>query len=379
MQKGVIVIGGHVQGLNIIRIYGQNGIPTILLDSNKFNLGKHSKYCNKFYKYKKDGLLQMLLNFAKKEKYKGWLIIPTNDLQVKIVSQNREELNRYFTVSSDRWSVVEKCYNKINTYTIAKSLSIPMPSTVFPASKEELLSISESIPYPCIIKPAVMHTFYGKFKKKVFMCKDKKELLDNYTLATEAIPTSEIMIQDIVPGSSNNEYSSYFFYTEGRTFNYMAVRRKRQHPADFGNAATFIESVDIEILKTQSEKLLKAIDYNGVCEVEYKYDSRDNSYKLLEINPRTWKSHGISQKAKVPFLMSLYEKMINGNNLITNTYKESYFKHILLDTIMIILNKEYRATRFYDKEKTQYAVWDRKDISPAIWELIYFPFNVAKR
>ena len=378
MKKGVIVLGGHVQGLNIIRIYGKNDIPTILLDSNRFNLGKHSKYCTRFYRCGDNDTLQMLLEFGKKEEYKGWLILPTNDLQVKILSQNREELNRYFVVSSDKWSVVKKCYNKIETYKIAQSISIPSPLTFFPANKEELHS-NQEIKYPCIIKPAVMHTFYSKFKKKVFVCRNKEELLKNYLDAIKAIPASEIMIQDIVPGSSNNEYSVYLFYTESRVFNHMIVRRKRQHPADFGNAATFIESVEIEVLKLQSEKLLKEIGYSGICEVEFKYDIRDNSYKLLEINPRTWKSHSISEKAEVPFLLSLYEKMINGKNLITDSYKESYFKHILLDTIMILLNKEYRATRFYNKEKTQYAVWDKKDILPAIWELIYFPLNIAKR
>ncbi len=377
-KVGVIVLGGHIQGLNIIRVYGKNGIKSILLDSNRFNLGKHSKYCSKFYRCENKNILNMLLEFGKKGEYRGWLILPTNDFHVKILSQNREELNRYFIVSSDRWSVVEKCYNKIKTYKIAQSISLPFPSTIFPKDRDELMANS-TIKYPCIIKPAVMHTFYSKFKKKVFVCNNRDELLSNYLLATKVIPKSEIMVQDIIPGSSYNEYSSYLFYVDGRVSNYMAVRRRRQHPADFGNAATFIESVEIEELRLQSEKLLKAIGYSGICEVEFKYDYRDKTYKLLEINPRTWKSHIIAQKAGVPFLMSLYYKMVFNKNIITTTYRESYAKHILLDTIMIILNREYRATRFYDKEKTKYYVWDREDILPALFELIYFPINLLKR
>ncbi len=377
-KVGVIVLGGHIQGLNIIRVYGKNGIPTILLDNTRFNLGRHSKYCNKFYRCKNENILDMLLEFGKKGEYKGWLILPTNDFHVKILSQNRDELNRYFIVSSDRWVVVKKCYNKIETYKIAQSVSVPFPDTIFPKDIDELIGNS-SIKYPCIIKPAVMHTFYSKFKKKVFLCRDKKELISNYILATEVIPKSEIMVQDIIPGSSYNEYSSYFFYIEGRVFNYMAIRRRRQHPADFGNSATFIESVEIEELRLYSEKLLKAIGYSGICEVEFKYDSRDKKYKLLEINPRTWKSHIIAEQAGVPFLMSLYNKMVHNIDLITTDYKESYARHILLDTIMIILNRDYRETRFYNKKKTKYYVWDRDDISPAIFELIYFPINIFKR
>jgi len=378
MKKGVIVLGGHIQGLNIIRIYGRGGIPVILLDNNKLNLGKYSKYCNKFYKYENTEILKMLLTFKSLNKYKGWLILPTNDLQVKILSQNREELKQYFTISTDEWSVVKKCYNKIETYSIAKSLSIPIPWTIFPKTKQELID-SNNIKYPCIIKPAIMHTFYKKFKKKVFVCNNKKELLDNYMLATEVIPNSEIIIQDIIPGNSSNQYSVGLFYTNGKTYNHIVVRRTRQHPVDFGNATTFAESVELKELKIKAEKILKEIKYNGLCEVEFKYDVRDEEYKLLEINPRTWKWHSISEKAEVPFLLSLYEKMINNKNLITDGYKKSYFKHILLDTIMILLNKEYRKSKVMNKDKIQYAVWDRRDILPAIWEILYFPYNLMRR
>ena len=378
MKKGVNVLGGHIQGLNIIRIYGKNGIPVILLDNNRINLGKHSNYCNKFYLYNKNDILDLLLSFKSQGEYKGWLIIPTNDLHVKILSQNREELTQYFAVSTDRWSVVKKCYNKIETYTIADSLSIPIPWTIFPKDKEDLLSYS--ISYPCIIKPAIMHTFYSKFKKKVFVCNSEKELVEDYLLALKVIPKSEIIVQDIIPGDSENQYSVGFFYTEGKNYNYIVARRKRQHPADFGNATTFAESIELDELRIRGEKILKEIEYNGLCEVEFKYDFRDKEYKLLEINPRTWKWHSISEKANVPFLLSIYKKIIDNQELITTAYKESYFKHILLDTIMKLLHKKYRESKFFgNKNQIQYAVWDKKDISPAIWELFYFPYNLLKR
>ena len=40
-RPGVIVIGGHVQGLGITRIYGKNNIPVVLLDETSANLTRH--------------------------------------------------------------------------------------------------------------------------------------------------------------------------------------------------------------------------------------------------------------------------------------------------------------------------------------------------
>ena len=51
---GAIVLGGHVQGLGIVRILGRDNIPVIVIDNTKANLAKHSKYCHKFYRIKDD-------------------------------------------------------------------------------------------------------------------------------------------------------------------------------------------------------------------------------------------------------------------------------------------------------------------------------------
>ncbi len=378
MKSGVIVLGGHIQGLNIIRIFGQNSIPSILLDRERFNLAKHSKYCKAFYHCRDKEYLEMLLDFIDKNLYKKWLIFPTNDEQVEMLSKNRDRLNSHFIVTTDRWLAIEKCYNKVESYKLAQSLNIPIATTIFPQSKDDLIA-KRDIRYPCIIKPAIMHKFYSKFKKKVFVCNNKEELLNNYELALQAISPSEIIVQEIIEGNSQNQYSVGLFFANKRVYNYIIARRKRQHPKDFGNATTFAESVEIEILKERAIKLLEAIDYNGLCEVEFKYDIRDNEYKFLEINPRTWKWHSISQKANVPFLLSIYNYLTDSKPLVTDGFEKSYFKHILLDTIMILMHKEYRDNQTYEKDRVQYAVWSKDDIKPAFFELLYFPYNIFKR
>ena len=376
MRSGVIVLGGHIQGLNIVRIYGKEGIDVILIDKERLNLAKHSKYCKRFYH--REDFLELLLEFKNENRYKNWLIVPTNDSQVKTLSQNRDILDSHFLVTTDRWEVVKNFYNKINTYKIAKELNIPTPQTIFPKDIEELKNTQ--IKYPCIIKPAIMHTFYSKFKKKVFLCKDIDELIQNYKRAISAIPKSEIIIQEIIEGDSTNQYSACFYYNKDRSYISLVARRTRQHPPDFGNATTFAETINIPELKERAERILKRVKYHGLCEVEFKYDSKTKEYKLLEVNPRTWKWHSIAKKAKTPFLISIYKKMVNGEDLIVNEFREAYFKHLLLDTIMLLLNRDYRKNyKKPPKERVQYAVFDRDDIFPFFWELIYFPYNLIKR
>ena len=48
-KSGAIIIGGHAQGLGIIRALGKKGIPIILIDSQPLSLGMFSRYTEKVF------------------------------------------------------------------------------------------------------------------------------------------------------------------------------------------------------------------------------------------------------------------------------------------------------------------------------------------
>jgi len=376
-RSGVIVIGGHVQGLGIVRIFGRNSIPAVLLDDTSINLTKHSKYCQQFIKYKKDKLLNKLLLLGEQKKYKNWLLMPTNDKVVGILGRNKNELSKYFRVSTADNEILQYFFNKRHTYKLAADLNIAIPTTWMPDSWLEMDKLD--ITYPCIIKPAVMHTFYSQTKTKVFVCNNSIELKENYDRALSLIPEEEIIIQDIIPGNSEHQYSVCFMFDGKKPLVTLSVRRARQHPPDFGNATTYAETVDIPEIVAYAERILKEIDFVGVCEVEFKFDTRDNTYKFLEVNPRTWKWHSIAEKSDSPILMSLYHHIYNLEPIIKNNQENATFRHLLTDiptTIKMRLSKiDYTKT----KNNTKYAVWDLKDIEPAIFEILYLPYFILKR
>ncbi len=304
MQNGIIIIGGHVQALGITRILGELGILVTILDSTPYNLARHSKYTKRYIKYDKGRLFDKLIELKKDDQLQNNIIFPTNDEHVSILSKHKNELEDFFIIASADWSVIEKCYNKRLTYNIAKSIDIPIAATWMPDTKEDLLQIE--LPYPVIIKPAVMHSFYSQLKQKVFVCNNQEELLNNYDLALSVIPNNEIIIQDIITGGSENLYSACFLFDGDKEIQSLVGRRARQHPPDFGNATTFAQIIDNDELLETSRKLLKEIKYKGVCEVEFKFDPVDKTYKFLEINPRTWKWHSIAAKANSNILENYY-------------------------------------------------------------------------
>lgn len=376
-KKGVIVIGGHVQGLGITRIYGKNNISVVLMDTTPINLTRHSKYCNKFIKYDQDKLLEALLKLSKNDSYKNWLLMPTNDAHVEILSKNKEELCKHFMVSSEYMSVLDFFFNKRKTYKLAKEINIPIPETHMPNSSEELEQLD--VKYPCIIKPAVMHTFYSKTKKKVFVCNNKAELVNNYKKALEIIPKEEVIIQDIIPGNSEHQYSACFMFDGEKPLVTLTAKRARQHPPDFGNATTYAETINNDLIVSYAKDILKTVGYKGVCEVEFKFDTRDEKFKFLEVNPRTWKWHSIAEKSESPLLMSLYNYTYGFDNIVSNNQKFATFRHLVTDIPTQLKMKFKRIKYPKTKNNTKYAVWDKSDLVPAFFELLYLPYLIIKR
>ena len=79
-------------------------------------------------------------------------------------------------------------------------------------------------------------------------------------------------------------------------------RKLRQRPPRFGECRVG-ESVYVEDIINDGEKLLSGLGFFGISQVEFKYDARDGKYKLMEVNPRSWSwiSLPIAMGINIPF------------------------------------------------------------------------------
>jgi D-aspartate ligase len=378
-KPGAVVLGGHVQGYGVVQILGENQIPSIVVDKTRFNIARHSKYCIGFFKTGYDGLIDCLIGLGKEGLFKDWLLMPTDDYHVRLLSQKKNELSRYFKVTVDDWETINLFFNKKNSYPLARSAGVPVPRTFYPDSKDDLQIAEAGIDYPCIVKPAIMLDFTRYFKKKVFVCQNQHELKEKFAKATERINPRDLMIQEIIPGSSENQYSVGIFFDRDKYYNCLVARRKRQHPVDFGNATTYAETIDIPILVEYARKILTGANFFGLCEVEFKFDPRDRQYKFLEVNPRTWKWHLISKPAGIPFLPSLYHYFTEDRPIVAKHFKQAGWSDVGTDLPVIFDMKGKGVYKKADKRTTISAVANLKDFMPFVFQLFYVPYNLFKR
>lgn len=317
---GAIIVEGHVQGLSNTRSLGEAGIPVYVVDKSDC-IASRSKYCRKFFTcpdFQTDAFADFLIDLAQKEDVNGWVLIPSNDHAVYTLSRHKKRLSEYYKVISEDLEIVEKIYDKIKLLELARTLDVAIPATTLFTHPDDALP--EELKFPVITKGRNGLTFYKTTGKKAFLASGKEEFKKQLELLAEKEQLTNSFTQELIPYNGKNKTISFTaFSVNGEIKAWWIGEKVREHPLRFGTA-TFARSIEKPELLEPSRKLLKALGYTGVCEIEYLQDPRNGQYKLIEINARTWLWVGLAKACGVDYAGMIYA-YVNGQDY---NYPDAY-------------------------------------------------------
>ncbi len=376
-SPGVVVIEGHVQGLANARSLGEAGIPVYVVDENDC-IAHYSKYCSRFLRcpdYKSDCFAEFLINLAIKDELDGWLLLPSNDHAVLTLAKHKSGLEEYYRLVTPSLDVVSNIYDKSRLLNTAKESGIPFPETYYFDSVKDINL--RGLKYPVITKGRCGLDFYKLTGKKAFIARNSTELSRQLELISGYIDMQKTFTQEVIPGDGSNRTISFAcFCVDGIIKTYWMGEKLREHPLQFGTA-TFSRCVLIEDLLVTSSKLMKSLNYSGICEIEYLKDPRDKVYKLIEINARTWLWVGLARTSGVDFIRIVYNYVNNLEFAYPSKYNtdikwSNYLTDIAYSLKAIVTGK----LSFMDFLKSYrgsvvHAVFNKRDPWPA---LMYFLF-----
>lgn len=301
-RAGALVIGGDYRGLGIVRSLGRQGIPVWVL-RDEHAVASTSRYCRRSLPWPaldESQQVEYLLRLGAKHRLDGWALYPTGDESAALIARHHEVLSERFRLTTPPWEVMRWAYDKRLSYRLAAEVGVDHPWTRRIGSREEIATLD--CVFPVILKPAHKERELNSLTTdKAWRVEDRQELLDRYDEACELMTPDVVIVQELIPGGGETQLSYVALCEEGRVLVQAAARRARQYPVDFGRASTYVEIVDLPELEEPARRLLAAMRYTGMIEVEFKRDPRCGSYKLLDINPRAWGWHTLCQRAGIDF------------------------------------------------------------------------------
>jgi D-aspartate ligase len=308
---GALVLGGNLNGLTIARSLGRRGVPVWVATTPNIKLASFSRYTLRTLPWlegESAAQVEYLLRVAERCRLDQWVLFPTSDETAALLSRFRTPLSRRFRVSTPAWDVLRWAYDKRLTYQLAADQQVDYPSTFYPATEQDLDRVACA--FPAILKPAT-HASINRFTAdKAWPVANRNELLARYRQARELIPADLILVQDLIQGGGESQFSYAALCCDGHPIASLTARRTRQYPIDFGYSSSFVETLDVPEIVEPSRRLLAAMRYTGLVEVEFKLDAPNGGYKLLDINPRLWTWAALGCRAGVDFPYLLWQMMV---------------------------------------------------------------------
>lgn len=298
-KAGAIILGGAHGSLSVARSLGRRGIPVWLLETSRTLVG-FSRYLEKRLTWEgpeHQGALDWLLELADRHDIGNWMLFPAADPETRFIAENHERLASRFRLNTLPWDILEKAQDKNLLYQRAAELGLAYPKSYHP---DAVTGIPIPERFPVVIKPTMREDNNPLSAAKAWRADSHADYERLYGEARRFLSAEDIVVQEMIPGGGETQFSYTGLWSKGRPVASMIARRTRQYALTFGTG-TFVETVENPEVEDIAVRLLKSFAYDGLVEAEFKFDARDGLYKVLDVNTRIWTWIGLGEAAGVDF------------------------------------------------------------------------------
>jgi predicted ATP-grasp superfamily ATP-dependent carboligase len=304
VSTAVVVDVGWVNGLAAVRSLGRAGLRVLALDHRQSALGFRSRYAEPVLTpdpQDEDAFISFLAGLELERAP----LFATHDEPLNAIARGAEKLGGRFLYPFPPWQVLSRIQSKRSQLEAAEAAGIPAPRTAYPGSAAEARAAAEELGFPVLVKPSSTEGFKRRFKRQAFRCETAAAVEVAYADAEPYEP----MVQEVIPGGDGELYTlGSYLRADGEPLGLFCGRKLRQTPPGVGTCRVG-EAVWVEEVVESGLKLLRALEFHGLSQVELKRDPRDGRFKLMEVNPRLFQWHGLAAACGVDLPLIAYRDL----------------------------------------------------------------------
>jgi predicted ATP-grasp superfamily ATP-dependent carboligase len=218
------------------------------------------------------------------------VLIASADQFVTAIADHAAALERHYIFRAASMVTQALLATKKRQYEIADKNGLPVPRTKYVQSIEELRQFGAEARFPCLLKPVHFREWqrfpngHPLLNQKIVLARSPDEMEAKYRLAEAVTPA--VVVQEVIEGPDDAKLVYLSCYgRSAKRLGSCIVRELRTYPIYFGSASV-VEPIDDPETDALCDGFLRAVRYDGLCELELKRDIRDGRLKLIEANPR---------------------------------------------------------------------------------------------
>lgn len=285
--------------------------------------------CFAHFSTEKD-LIRELLDYLKARKMD--VVIAFSERSTAVLCENIRKISRLAKVPFGTFKDFNTLNDKFEILEVCKQAGVPTPKFKGLESSEDL-SKAREIGFPLVLKCRLASGVKEAFR----ICRNEKDLKKAYEELTSRKSNYSYFRCDRLVAEAYIEgpiFDCGFSVAGGKVISAVPQERLWTIPPEGGFGA-YNATRDIPELVEFGRRIFKKIPWTGPAQLEFIFDRKENSYKLIEINPRFWGTLGLSIKAGVNIAedvirIGLGEQLLEGQ---TSPPAGITFEWLLQDTL----------------------------------------------
>jgi predicted ATP-grasp superfamily ATP-dependent carboligase len=265
------------------------------------------------------------------------VLFPAIDVDLEAILLTQDRLaERYHVPAAPH--IGADIFAKNWQYALAGRVGVPIPLSLrFHAGERPDLT---DYRFPLIIKPSSRTEAVGGRAFRLQVLNDPAALDACLAALARDHGGREFQLAENIPGDPTTLYTvGAYANRQVRVLRTYPGRKLSQHPYTHGDAS-IAETLSVpEVVVRQARVLLEAARFHGICQVEFKYDARDEQYKLLEINGRAWSWVKLAAFSGVNLPLIQYYDLTNDPRLdaaLASSQRDGFF---LVRDALVQLNR----------------------------------------
>jgi D-aspartate ligase len=214
------------------------------------------------------------------------VLVATDDPSTALLAEHAKLLQTCFRFPVPPTGLVRSLADKRRLHEMCLAAGVSTPAAHFPDAASDLEAYASEGVFPVVVKRIATLTV------------EDADSLDSVTVVRSAGGLRQIaadldeallpnvMLQEYIPGGANSVwmFDGYFDGASSCLAGFTG-RKIRQHPPHTGMASLGMGEHNPDLIAA-TERFMQAVGYRGIVDMGYRFDRRDGSYKLLDVNPR---------------------------------------------------------------------------------------------
>lgn len=312
-RKCILTYARSWIGLAATRCLGKQGIYVITGDTDRVAAANFSRYSKEQFTYPDpgtdpDGFVDRLAVLAKAHAAADTdLVLMPMYTDIYPILCRQERFEGLAKVALPPKASYELVRNKAELAVHCNKLGIRIPLTAVSGSAGEFRDMARSAVYPAFVKMPVSSGAIGTCKVSSY--DEAVRTFDDMVMRYKITLSGPFPILQTFVGG--DDYCSTFLFDHGECRASMTYHNVVDFPRGKGVGA-LRETVDAPVLEEIGRELLRRLEWNGVCQIDFRWDGVSEPW-LIEINPRFWGGLAQSIESGWIFPVWMYDLALEGH------------------------------------------------------------------